>query len=195
MLLRTFIAWLFTARACDASNAWLRTLPADTTTERAWLLCPRADWMLWLLPIAGVDRHLTVAAACACAERALAAVPEGDTRPRDAIALAGLWAAGEEIALGEALEAARMCFLSANYGTRAELAAWAAVDVIGHAEAPGLYPPWRIARNAAEAIATVRSSEAVEAELALMADLVREHVPWPAVEEALRRVMPAEVLS
>ena len=63
--------------------------------EDLWRDCERGDWMLWLAAKAGVDRHIVVEVACACARTALQYVPAGEERPRRAVELAEAWARGK----------------------------------------------------------------------------------------------------
>lgn len=62
---------------CLASENWARGLPRKASLEDGWRLCPRADWLLWLLDRAGpmaecfVDQKWVVLASCAVARVAL----------------------------------------------------------------------------------------------------------------------------
>ena len=53
--------------ACPEAKAWLRSLPAETTPEQAWALCPDPGWMLWLI----AENDPTVAQGYACADLAI----------------------------------------------------------------------------------------------------------------------------
>lgn len=62
---------------CRASENWARGLPRKASLEDGWRLCPRADWLLWLLDRAGpmaecfVEQKWVVLASCAVARVAL----------------------------------------------------------------------------------------------------------------------------
>lgn len=74
--------------ACGPARRWL----GERDLETAWNECARGDWLLWAASNVGVDRRQIVRAAADCAETALRYVPEGDTRPQKAIAVARAWA-------------------------------------------------------------------------------------------------------
>jgi len=63
--------------------------------EELWRDCERGDWLLWLAAEAGVNRHIVVEAACACARTALQYVPSGEENPRRALETAEAWARGK----------------------------------------------------------------------------------------------------
>ena len=65
------------------------------TWLEAWEGCEDARWMLHAASAAGVDRRLTVLAACACARTSIHLVPEGEYRPLRAIETAEAWARGQ----------------------------------------------------------------------------------------------------
>ena len=61
--------------------------------RRAWMECPRGDWLLWAADVVGVDHHLSVRAAGRCIrDLVLAHAPPGDPRPRQAVIAALRWA-------------------------------------------------------------------------------------------------------
>lgn len=37
------------SRACEEALEWLAELDPSTSAERVWAVCPRADWMIWLM--------------------------------------------------------------------------------------------------------------------------------------------------
>lgn len=74
--------------ACAEGRTWVGRRDLAT----AWAECERADHMLWLAGMAGVNHQTLVLAAAACAETALEFVPEGEDRPRLAIEAAKAWA-------------------------------------------------------------------------------------------------------
>jgi hypothetical protein len=86
----TFRDQLIRLKACSDAVEWV----GERTLEQAWADCERGDWMLWLAARAAVRRQDIVLAACDCARLALRYVPEGEHRPRVAIATAEAWAVG-----------------------------------------------------------------------------------------------------
>jgi hypothetical protein len=82
--------------ACDDAREWVATQPDAAT---AWAVCPRHEWLMWLLGAlhlrGALKRKTLVLAACASAETALPHVPAGEERPRVAIETARRWARGE----------------------------------------------------------------------------------------------------
>jgi len=84
---------------CSKSIAWLRKYD---DLQTAWDECERGDWMLWYAgmlsgPPESEGRKPLVLAACACARLVLPYVPEGETRPLQAIETAERWANGEAL--------------------------------------------------------------------------------------------------
>ena len=80
--------------ACEQAVEWLASLPAETTPEQAWAVCPDAGWLLWLAGTLCVERRSIALAACACAELALAYVPAGEDRPRLGLEVTRAWCRG-----------------------------------------------------------------------------------------------------
>jgi hypothetical protein len=92
---------LRTIEACNDSIAWMGSLPPDTTPETAWTICPRGDWLIWLLGrlhVRGlISRQTLVLASCASARTALrhlAGTP-WETACCEAINVAEQWCHGE----------------------------------------------------------------------------------------------------
>jgi len=91
---------LIEMRACKDAVAWV----GNRTLKQAWEACERADWMLWLVgkmcehpqrkKLGWPTRKQLVLATCDCAETALKHVPEGETRPAEAIRVARAWCRG-----------------------------------------------------------------------------------------------------
>src|SRR3972149_4940721 len=69
--------------ACAEAVEGARTQPS---LARAWRVCPRGDWMLWL---PGERRRggRRAGVACQCARPAVRYVPDGDARPLGCIEL------------------------------------------------------------------------------------------------------------
>jgi hypothetical protein len=159
---------------------WAAELLEGTTLQQAWDLCPRADWLLWLLARTGAERKLLTLAACACARTALPFVAAGEDRPRIAIEWIEAWARGEA-SLGEVRAAVSHARPISSY---AASAARAAADVI----ADGVNYAADAAVYAAEAAVYARAVNAFTCEgcdtdrceaLARMAVIVRTFFPHP----------------
>ena len=132
-------------------------------SEQAWAECERGDWMLWVAGKLNVDRKVLVAAACECAELALVHVPDGEDRPRQAIETARAWVSGNAT-----LEQVR----------KAASAAYAA----SAADAT------RPAASAADAAAYASRAKS----LRRSAEIVRAHISWVVLHEAVEAVDAAE---
>lgn len=157
-------------RACDKAI----TLAGERTLEQCWHECDRGDWLLWWAARVGVDRALIIRATCACARRGLRFIPAGEDRPRLAIETAEAYARGEATieqvhAAADAAWAAAAH--AAHEAARAARAAGAAADSACSA---------CIAAAAADA-AWATADAACESELLIMADIVREMIPWEAM--------------
>ena len=150
---------------CDEALQWLGTLPANTTPLRAWRLCPRGDWMLWLIvrTIAGPpwsDSRKPVLACCLdCAETVKHLLPAAHKdKIAAAINILRAWIAGE--ATVEQAQTARN-----------ELAV--AADAATYAAAAATY--------AADAAAAARTNDAAARtkNRADTAEIARRHYPKP----------------
>jgi hypothetical protein len=168
--------------ACGESIEWLRersraVAPERRTAEAAWLDCERGDWLTWLITRPAIrdaagDRALRLIA-CDCAERVLPLYESrrpGDDRPRRAIEVARRYAEG--LASAEELREAR-CTAAAYAAADAAYAAYAA------------YADAAYAAYAAADAAYAAADDAHKAERAAQAEIVRRHVPWPIVRDAL----------
>ena len=183
MNIRDLIARLRTLHACDESIAWLETLDPDAPAYAAWRSCERGDWLVWLVSHGAIrdavgDRALRIIA-CDCAEDVLPIwetwardkAPEHLDAPRNAIAVSRAFAMGKATELD--LKAARAAARDAAWAARAARAAvrdaaWAARAAVRDAA-------WA-ARDAGDA--------AWEAQ----ARIVRRHVKWSTVRDALGTV-------
>ena len=65
--------------ACSEGVDWV----GNRTLEEVWRDADRADWMLWLVAKAGVDRKNLVTCCCAIVRKALKYIPLGEDRPRN----------------------------------------------------------------------------------------------------------------
>lgn len=144
-------------------------------SEQAWAECERGDWMLWVAGKLNVDRKVLVAAACECAELALVHVPDGEDRPRQAIETARAWVSGN--ATLEQVRKAASAAYAAAYADAARAAAYAA-----YADAT------RAAASAADAAAYASRAKS----LRRSAEIVRAHISWVVLHEAVEAVDAAE---
>ena len=166
---------------CDDAAQWIMD-HADEGTYSLWRKCNHGDWLLWLAAQVGVDRKLTVLAACDCAETALRFLPSTEERPARAIATAQAWCRCEatldqvRIAASAAYAAAYAAYAAANAAYAADAAANAA-----YANAADAAYAAYAANNAAGARARARASTRREC-----ARLVRRQIPWRVVRGAIR---------
>src|SRR3990172_9331619 len=136
--------------ACAEAVEWARTQPS---LARAWRVCPRGDWMLWLAEKRHVDRKRLTWVACQCARTALRYVPDGEARPLRCIEVTEAWTRGEATldevrAAGAAAWAAGAAGAAAGAaGAAAGAAAWAARDAAGAARDASLAESARIVRR------------------------------------------------
>ena len=184
---QSLLARLRALDACSDAQAWVASLPPETTEEAAWSACERADWLLWVAARLGVDRPLVVLAVCACARTALPVwerqYPE-DRRPHTAIETAEAWARGE--ASLEQVQAASADAASAAHAAAAADAAYAAAYA-AYAAAYAAAAADAVA-HAADAVAHAAAAVAYAAYAAAsrtLSDLVRQHIPWSAVAARL----------
>ncbi len=169
----TLLRHLKALDACDEAREWVATQPDAAT---AWAVCPRPDWLMWVLGelhvCGALTRQTLVLAACAAAETALPNVPAGEDRPRAAIETARRWARGE--ATVEEVRAA--AYAADDASDVADLAARADADAAG------------AAADAADAAARAARAAARAARAAARADAIRSAVPWEVVEAALEQM-------
>lgn len=144
--------------------------------QQAWDLCPRADWLLWLLARTKSDQKLLTLAACACARTALPFVPTDEDRPRIAIEWTESWARGEA-SMGEVRAAVSHASLISSYTifSAIDAAADAIADGVAYAAGAASYAADAAASYAAHEVADTIRCEA----LARMADIVRGFFPHP----------------
>jgi hypothetical protein len=176
------IEYLKSVGACGDAIAWTRK---QLTLARAWKVCKRGDWMLWLL---GRDagepgsekRKPLVLAACECARLSLKYVKAGEERPRIAIETAEKWTRGE--ATIEEVRKADFAYADFAYAAYAASAsAYAAsASSAAYAAASASYASASYAAYAAASASYASASYASAARnkvLAQCADIVRKHYP------------------
>jgi hypothetical protein len=122
MTVKEIVRALRNLHACRESVMWAGELWEGTTAQQAWDLCPRAEWLLWLLARTGADRKLLTLAACACARTALPFLPAGEDRPRIAIEWTESWARGEA-SMGEQRAATNAAYAASDAARAATCAA------------------------------------------------------------------------
>ena len=160
--------------ACDDAVKWAEPF---ATLQEAWDVCPRADWMLWLLVQLHGYKGAVVHAAVDCAETALPIFEErypNDPRVRDCLAVTRRWADGKAT-IDELRKARTAAATGAVAYAAAAAAAAAAADAAYAADAAAAY-----AAAAAAADADAFGKARIAA-LARMADLVRSRIPNPEV--------------
>jgi hypothetical protein len=90
-----YIDQIASLEACPDAVQWLREANYPIP-EAAWIACPRADWMFWLLQKSSQPKiKALILCACDIAETALIHIPADENRPRIAIETARRWLAGE----------------------------------------------------------------------------------------------------
>ena len=178
---------------CDDAAQWIMD-HADEDSYSLWRKCTRGDWLLWTTARVGVDRKLTVLAACDCAETALRFLPSTEKRPAWVIATARAWcrseAAPDLVRIAPNAACAYACSSSADaaYAAAAYAAADATADVAATC-ADAAANSAAAAYGAAAFAATASASAAVTARASAnreCARLVRKRIPWRVVRDALR---------
>lgn len=173
--------------------AWADQLEVRHDLRRAWEMCPRGDWLLWIAGILAVDRTLVTEAACDCARFAVALLPEARVERllRDVIAVADAWARGVEGADACRAEAeavlriykqkSEMKVNEAEAPTEgyAAAAVSAAVNVPTFESAFGVACAAASAALAAAQVATPNDEGATDAAHLKCADLVRDRIGYP----------------
>jgi len=145
--------WLNKHDACeDAVTRFCEVYPAGKAALNDVITrLERADWLLWLLEHTGTPHSEMVRLACLCARRALRFVPQGETRPLQAIEAAEAWVAKpSDKTAARAAAAAGAAAWAAWAAADAAWAARAAADAAGAAAWAAAWSAWA-AGAAAEA--------------------------------------------
>lgn len=188
--------------ACGNEREWLQP---EWTAEQAYAECIDAQQLMWLAGRLHIERKIIVLAAYDIAETTLRHVPAGEERPRIAIETARRWTRGE--ATIEEVRAARRGVWAtsvayASYAARAACAAdaaRAADAAAASAAARGGGPAADAAAYAADTAAyaayasyaassAADAADARQASLRASADIVRRHIPYAMIADALERV-------
>jgi hypothetical protein len=193
-------------RKFGAVLAWV-VARHNRTLDELWAECPHGYWMLWLASCLGVDRHLTVLAACDCAESALIHVPIDENRPRVAIEAARRWAQGTAtiddaraaiFAADAAYDAAyELKRAAASYASIAAHEAAAAIEAAEYMDDPAEAVMYAAQADALAAYAYARSADkdeatavaaaetAATASFARSAEIVRSRIGIETIASAL----------
>jgi hypothetical protein len=179
-------------RACPEAIEYAEQFVDDW--PRAWAECDRGDWMLWLAARAGVKRKTVVFAACQVARTALGFVTAGDDRPLRAIEAAEAWCQGAttlgrvraadaaaSYAAASASASAFFVVAAASYAAAAASASAAAAFFVAAAEAAASAASAAFAAADADADAEAARTAALKAG----ANIVRQHIPWALVSDAM----------
>jgi len=174
--------WIKPLKRMDACADALEWCEDYESLVDAWAVCPRGDWMLWLLgKLSGnpksASRKKLVLVTCQCARLSLGYVKKGELRPLRAIEVAEAWARGGEGITLEDVRNAAYAGASAAYASDAGSASYAA-DAAAYAAACA-------AAAAAGYAACAASYAAYAGTLAKCADIVREYYPdAPKLEQS-----------
>jgi len=125
--MKAWIEPLKEMKACGDALEWCK---GYESLDKAWAVCPRGDWMLWLLrKLSGnpesASRKKLVLVTCQCARLSLPYVKVGELRPLRAIEIAEAWARGDD---GITLEDVIIASFAAHAAYAAAHASYAAAD-------------------------------------------------------------------
>jgi hypothetical protein len=172
--------------ACEEAVEWARKYD---TPEKAWTVCKRGDWMLWIAGrLASKStknsraRHIVVLAACACARLSLQYVPAGEERPLRAIETAERWARREsgvsltDVRAATGAVAAAIVAIATHSAAAAATAAYTAACNAHDADADADIAAYA---SAAATSPYDTNASARKRMLKQCADVVRVHIPEP----------------
>jgi len=166
--------------ACEKAVTWYE----GRDSAQAWAECGRGDWMLWVADKLNVDCKLIVAATCDCVEPSLVHVPDNEGGPRNAIETGRAWVRGDATLedVRKAVDAtfdARAAARAARAAARTAYAARAAALAVADAALAAAHAAARTA-YVADATDVARADS-----LRRSAEIVRSHVPWEVIHEAI----------
>jgi len=126
--MKKHIAYLKKLNACGGAVEWAAEF---TTLQKAWDVCERGDWMLWLVgkqsgKPESTSRKKLVLTACKCVKPVLKHIPKNEKRPLKAIQIAEKWAKGDDSISLQNIRHAVVAASSAAYAAAAAYAAYAA---------------------------------------------------------------------
>jgi len=170
--------------ACSAAVKWAEQYP---TLQKAWDVCERGDWMLWLVgklsgEIRSEKRKQLVLTTCKCARLSLHYIHKDELRPLKAIETAEQWARGEN---GITIQQVSAAASAAYAAYAAAYAAYAAASAAASA-AYAAYSAYAAASAAADA-AYAAYSAASAASAADAADAAVSAVAKAAPIKTLRK--------
>jgi hypothetical protein len=119
--------WLQEYNACKESIRWIKQNNIQSL-EKAWNICERGDWLLWMATRLSIDRRKLVLCAALYAHTIVQHME--DARSRDAVRIAFLWGRGKatDVELEKASDDAYAAVIAARTVDTATYAAvWAAV--------------------------------------------------------------------
>jgi len=170
--------------ACSAAVKWAEQYP---TLQKAWDVCERGDWMLWLAgklsgEIRSEKHKQLVLTTCKCARLSLHYIHKDELRPLKAIETAEQWARGEN---GITIQQVSAAASAAYAAYAAAYAAYAAASAAASA-AYAAYSAYAAASAAADA-AYAAYSAASAASAADAADAAVSAVAKAAPIKTLRK--------
>ena len=160
-------ALLRSLKACAEARAWAE--PYDKL-QAAWDVCPRGDWMIWLLEAANVHAPERHTFAYACTDRAVRVNAVAALRSAGLTEQADTLAALAPVTDKETADAARSASVSASHSAARSAAHWAADSSAESA-----------AHSAYSAACSAACSAERSAERQWQADALRRLVPTPEV--------------
>jgi len=165
--------------ACSAAVKWAEQYP---TLQKAWDVCERGDWMLWLAgklsgEIRSEKHKQLVLTTCKCARLSLHYIHKDELRPLKAIETAEQWARGENgitiqqvSAAASAASAAYAAYAAYSaYAAASAASAAAAADTAYSAAAAAAYAAYAAADADAAASAAAAAANAAAADAAAAA--------------------------
>jgi len=158
--------------ACSAAVKWAEQYP---TLQKAWDVCERGDWMLWLAgklsgEIRSEKHKQLVLTTCKCARLSLHYIHKDELRPLKVIETAEQWARGENgITIQQVSDAASAADAAADAAATAYAAAYAAnaanaanaayaADAAAYAAYAAAYAAYAAAAYAADAAAAAANA-------------------------------------
>lgn len=174
--------WLERSGAHHDVVSWARVYGADW--DRAWVECPRGDWLLGIAVRAGGEPREVVEAACACARFAFEYLPEAEARPLAAVAAAEAWLEGRDDEAARSRLAVEVeALVDGAPDPAVAAAAMAALAALRSIQTPEDAP--HAAASAVQAALLDAGDCAMMAAMrhaqAVCADLVRQHLDRPTL--------------
>jgi hypothetical protein len=187
--MKKHITYLKKLNACPEVIEWANQF---STLQKAWNVCERGDWMLWLIGKQSDNpesksRKKLVLTVCKCARLSLKYISKDEKRPLKVIQIAEKWAKGDNsISLQDIRSAAVDAAHAASYAGDAAAHAAHAAAYAAHAAAYAGDAPYAAAYAAAYAayaaayVANAAAYAAHAAHAAVLkkcADIIRKDYP------------------